>query len=287
MKSAKSTIVQLAWDLDLEKPTLGGALVLRQEGELLAEMNGQKGIQVFLSGKGSGDAVVRRLKETVYSSSRYQFNFQNGRIFDGAWPTAHERASSSGFSYFSFARLITLHRTCGLIPRLRWCSDIAERAIDIRKCFSGKLVAVHLRNVPPFKEQESNANGAAWGAFFASRANENSVEFLLVGDDTMPTGVVLGRGVHRAADLGIDLATQLELIGRVDGFLGMASGICTAANLSKTPHVIFKHPRHHVAQMKIELAGADQFSFATSRQRLWRQIADESSLHAAIDLILS
>jgi hypothetical protein len=286
LESTKSTAVQFVWDLDLEKPTLGGALVLRQEGELLAEMRGQKGIQVFLSGKGSGDAVIRRLKETVYASSRYQFNFENGRTFENAWPTAHERASSA-FSYFSFSRLIDLYRTYGLRPRLRWCSDVAKRAIDIRKCFSGKLVAVHLRNVPPYTEEESNANGAEWGAFFAARAHESSVEFLLVGYDAVPAGVVLGRGVHRATDLGIDLATELELIGRADGFLGMASGICTAANLSETPHVIFKHPAHHTAKMETELVSADQFPFATNRQRLWRQIADESSLHAALDLVLS
>jgi len=286
LESTKSTAVQLAWDLDLEKPTLGGALVLRQEGELLAEMRGQKGIQVFMSGKASGDAVIRRLKETVYSSSRYEFDFQNGRVFDGAWPPVHERASD-GFSYFSFSRLVTLHRTYGLIPRLRWCSDIAKRAIGFRHRFNGKLIAVHLRNVHPFTEEESNANGASWSVFFASRAHENNVEFLLVGDDAIPAGIVLGRGVHRATDLGIDLATQLELIGRTDGFLGMASGICTAANLSETPHVIFKHPAHHTAEMEVELAGADQFPFAASRQRLWRQVADESSLHAALDLVLS
>ena len=272
--------------MDLEKPTLGGALVLRQEGEMLAEMNGQKSIQVFLSGRGCREASVERLKKIVYSSSRYEFNFQNRKIFNGGWPPAHERENTD-FSYFSFARLITLHQTCGLIPRLSWSSDVAKRAIDFRKCFLGKLIAVHLRNVRPFKEEDSNANGAAWSNFFALRANKNSLEFILVGDDTVPAGVVLGSGVHRAVDLGIDLATQLELIGRVDGFLGMASGICTAANLSKTPHVIFKHPRHHVAQMNKELARTERFSFATNRQRLWRKIANESSIQAALDLILS
>ena len=33
----------------------------------------------------------------------------------------------------------------------------------------------------------------------------------------------------------------------------MASGICTAANLSSVPHVIFKHPHNHIKEMNKEL----------------------------------
>jgi len=33
--------VELVWDLARERPTLGGALVLRQEGEMLGQIKGQ------------------------------------------------------------------------------------------------------------------------------------------------------------------------------------------------------------------------------------------------------
>ena len=60
-------------------------------------------------------------------------------------------------------------------------------------------------------------------------------------------------------DLEIDLATQLALTTISDGFMGMASGLCTAANLSEVPHVIFKHPAHHSAAMAIELGSSVNF----------------------------
>ena len=91
--------------------------------------------------------------------------------------------------------------------------------------------------------------------------------------------------MNRAVDLKIELATQLALTSIADGFMGMASGLCTAANLSEVPHVIFKHPAHHSVEMSIEMGSSVSFPFAKQRQQLWRREVDPVSLDAALDLI--
>ena len=40
--------VDLVWDLTREPLTIGGALVLRQEGEILAQLNNQVGIMLHV-----------------------------------------------------------------------------------------------------------------------------------------------------------------------------------------------------------------------------------------------
>ena len=59
-----------------------------------------------------------------------------------------------------------------------------------------------------------------------------------------------------------------------------------AANFSATPHVIFKHPGHHEAEMDAELGGGNAFPFAVKRQWLWRRPATTEALRSALDAIL-
>ena len=54
------------------------------------------------------------------------------------------------------------------------------------------------------------------------------------------------------------------------GFLGMASGVCCAANFSKVPYVIIKHPEHHKKEMLDELGQNETYEFSHSCQRLLR-----------------
>lgn len=155
------------------------------------------------------------------------------------------------------------------------------------QAISGRLICVHLRSVAPFSPEESNADGAAWNAFFKKHADVGRCNFLLIGDDPLPIGLDLRPGIIRAIDRQVSLVTQLALIGISDGFLGMASGLCAAANFSETPHVIFKHPAHHAAEMVRELGAADTFPFAGDHQKLWRREVSAAALDQAFRLIMS
>jgi hypothetical protein len=278
--------VDLVWDLTCEPLTVGGALVLRQEGEILARLNNKVGIKLHVICQELDQVAVERLAGKVFGSSILPFQLIYSSTGIEGWPALLVR-SHPDFSYFSFTRLIALHQESGIEPKLGWSTHQEVLAKRARVRFSGRLICVHLRSVTPFTLEESNADGPTWQAFFDKYAEEGVCDFLLIGDDALPAGFTLGRGVTRAVDLEFELATQLALTSIADGFMGMASGLCTAANLSEVPHVIFKHPAHHSDAMAIELGSSVSFPFANRRQQLWRREADSVSLDAALDLISS
>ncbi len=286
MKDEVSSAVDLVWDLTRERLTVGGALVLRQEGEMLAMAQGREVLAVHLVCRGVDRKAAERLGQAIFGTSIYRFQFINSTQTMDGWPSALVRAQSD-FSYFSFSRVIALHTASALRPQLQWSKQQLALARQIRKEFPGKLIGVHLRSVPPFSREESNADGYAWNEFFAEHAEPGVCDFVLIGDDPLPAGLELRPGVSRAIHAKIDLATQLALVGVSDGFLGMASGLCTAANFSDTPHAIFKHPAHHAAEMASELGASNAYSFAGDRQQLWRREANVTSLNEAFQLITS
>lgn len=269
-----------------EPLTIGGALVLRQEGEILARLNNKVGIKLHVICKDADQAAVEEAAEKVFGSSILPFQLVYSSTYIEGWPALSVR-SHPDFSYFSFTRLIALHQKSGIEPKLSWNAHQEALAKRARLKFLGRLICVHLRYVPPFTLEESNADGASWQVFFDKHAEAGVCDFLLIGDDALPVDITLGRGVNRAIDLEIELVTQLALTTIADGFMGMASGLCTAANLSEVPHVIFKHPAHHSAAMAVELGSSDSFPFAKQRQQLWRREADPVSLEEAFNLISS
>ncbi len=262
--------------------------MLRQEGEMLARLQGRSALTVHLIGPQSSRQAAERMAQTIFGSSTYPYHLMSARKGADGWPPAEVRAAPD-FSYFSLSRTIDLYTQTGLKPRLQWRQSQQASALQARRYFPGQLYCVHLRSVLPFAPEESNADGAAWNVFFQRRAAAGQCDFLLIGDDPLPSGLELRTGVTLAAGshLALDLATQLALISVSDGFLGMASGLCTAANFSETPHVIFKHPAHHAAEMGRELGTARAFAFAGERQQLWRREACAALLDEAFHLISS
>jgi len=276
----------LIWDLTRERLTIGGALVLRQEGEILAQIKGKTSAMLHVICPETDRGAAEGLADKVFGSSILPFHLSYSSIGVEGWPSLLLR-SHSNFSYFSFTRLTALYKDTGIKPKLGWSIHQASLAKQARMSFSGRLICVHLRFVAPFFFEDSNADGPTWQAFFDKHAVPGVCNFLLIGDDALPAGLTMPPGVVRAAEIGLELTTQLALIAFSDGFLGMASGLCTAANLSETPHVIFKHPAHHATQMKSELGTSDRFSFAGPCQRLWRREVNSASLAEAFYLISS
>jgi hypothetical protein len=279
--------VELVWDLTLERLTLGGGLVLRQEGELLCQLNNATSVDLHLICDELEYPAAERLSKLVFGASGCLFRLvRSAAASPNCWPPVSQRESPE-FSYFGFSRLSALYKQHGLVPRLRWSAHYTELARLVRSRFLGRLICIHLRSVAPFSAEESNADGATWDAFFALHARPGAIDFILLGQDPLPTGLILRPGLNRAAEMGLDLATQMSLVSEADGFLGMASGLCTAANLSATPHVIFKHPAHHAKEMVRELGDHESFPFALPRQQLWRCVVDDRVLSDALSLILS
>jgi hypothetical protein len=288
MKSETVDAVNLVWDLTRERLTIGGALVLRQEGEMLARLQDRWALTVHVISHATGLPAAGRMAQIIFGTSILPFHLLYSKEGADGWPSVAVR-SHSDFSYFAFSRIIALHAQTGVRPRLQWSHSRLASALQARRHFPGRLYCVHLRSASPFAAEESNADGPEWNAFFRKHADAGRCDFMLIGDDPLPAGLDLRPGVTRAVDgaLGLDLATQLALIGYSDGFLGMASGLCTAANFSETPHVIFKHPAHHTKEMARELGTSQAFAFAGKRQQIWRCEADAALLDEAFHLVSS
>ncbi len=278
------------WDLSEHPASLGGALTLRAEAELLARVLGvsrDARLSMRLCEADNSESAGSMLLRRVFLASAYHFEVEPESVLplDGTWPDAMRRGESD-FSYYGYDRVTALHAEYGFKPRLQWSSDVQGSARRVRQFFGDRLYCVHLRNTGG-GVVESNADFEAWQRFFRAQARPGLREFLLLGDDPLGADWAPVNGVYRAADLGIDLITQLALVDQCDGYLGMASGVGCAANFSDVPHVLFKHPGHHADAMRRELGGADRYPFFNTKQALWRREADFTALQEGFSFIRS
>lgn len=271
------------WNLAIETPSLGGLLLLRQELEQFAELAGVNRIELTFSGS---DALfeIPGIARIAFASS-YQIQIGAGNAPAYAWPLP-TAMSAAHFSYQFFDRISTLATALGHPPSLQWTSDTLSSAAAIREKFAGTLITLHLKNVPGQTEADSNAVFRYWKEFLAARAAPGSVEFLLLGGDAAPDDIPSIAGVRSAQREAIPLQVQLALAAHCDGFIGMASGVCPAAVLSAVPYVLFKHPSHHVEEMRRELGTGERFPFARPRQLVWRQPHTTAMLERALTVVL-
>lgn len=272
------------WDSSIEKVSLGGLLLLRQELELLAaQQGGRQATITFIQAarQGSVPAFAGELL-----ASEIEIATAVAAEDSGGWPPREIR-QSAGFSYMHFERIASLARDLGVKPRLRWSARAAEEARKLRAGFPGPLVALHLKNVPGETEKESNADARHWAEFLGGCGRRNAgLRFVLLGSDPVADSIRAMDNVSRLHDLGVPLSTQLALVAVSDGFMGMASGIAAAAVLSDTPYVLFKHPEHHVTEMRRELGDGNQFPFAAGNQQVWRRTHEAATLERALSMVL-
>lgn len=271
------------WNLAVEKPSLGGLLLLRQELEQFAELAGVNRIKLTFSSYDARFKIPAIAR--IAFASRYQIQIAAGNAPAHGWPLP-AAMSAAHFSYQFFDRISILATALGHPPSLQWTPDTLGSAAAIREKFSGKLITLHLKNVPGQTEADSNAVFRYWKEFLAARAAPGSVEFLVLGGDAAPNDILSIAGVHSAQREAIALEVQLALAALCDGFIGMASGVCPAAVLSAVPYVLFKHPSHHVEEMKRELGIGDRFPFARPRQLVWRQPHTTAMLERALTVVL-
>ena len=153
--------------------------------------------------------------------------------------------------------------------------------------FSEKTIFVHLKNISPYNEEESNVNWEVWKRFFnKSFLDLPEIVFCLIGDDKIEIDLNSFDNVILAKDKNLSLAQQLALVARSYGFIGLASGLCSAANFSNIPYVIIKHPSHHAYEMDRELGDNEAFNFSERTQFLWRKEQSIKILNRALKLII-
>lgn len=93
--------IALIWDLKREHPTIGGALVLRKEGEILAQILKVSRIIVYLICDDFNLVAADKLAKRVFCSSVYVFEVKRATSIVDGWPSSLQRAHSD-FSYYPF-----------------------------------------------------------------------------------------------------------------------------------------------------------------------------------------
>ncbi len=251
---------------------LGNFLTFRKEVELLSSILKRDTGTIYF--EGLPPEKIRNIafiEETLLCSSLpIDIRFEVPRHEQIDWPLTDKEMTQ--WCYGSFKRVEILSMQAQLFPLLLWPQGTLEAANALYARLSpdrkSKLITIHLKRQTGGAE-ESNATLENWLELFALNQN---MTFLLLGHDPIPSDFFALSNVFHADHFKIPLSVQLALCSVTDAFMGMASGICNAACLSRTPYTIFKHPEHHVKEMDLELGNNDYLSFALPNQKLWRKM---------------
>lgn len=263
--------------------TLGAILIVRQELEILSRIRQVDCAHLYFTGASQED--IPYLCDALKSELSIIPYFHQPVPKEVDWPPSEPFYSQ--LPYSSLKRVALFSHISGQRPRLKWSESVERDAQKVvsqfREHYYERMIAVHLKNQVG-GPQESNADQSAWCSFFKEN---KSVLFILLGSDELSREIVSLPNTIVASRLTLPLAVQLALCSQVDGFLGMASGLSTAALFSSVPYVLFKHPLHHVEEMQIELGSRDCLPFAIQRQNIWRQEDHLAHLRFALQWIQS
>ena len=256
--------IQLHWNLSKENITLGGALTLRAECELISKISGQKIFHVFVTPGTNSLEKITRLFLIVFNSS--QLKFELGLELDSVPIYPDEFITESiNFETFSTQRLTALHTSSHILPNLIWRKEILEQAKTfLSQIKDKKYIIITLKNVnSDFPNAKANLD--SWYSAMQILNDELDLNFLIIGEDNLGRELPVEDFMIRAEDLKIDLEVQLAMISHGPIFIGTASGTATPAILGEHPYTIYKHPKHHTESMNKELVDG-KFSFALDSQ---------------------
>ncbi|PIS02128.1 MAG: hypothetical protein COT85_07040 [Chlamydiae bacterium CG10_big_fil_rev_8_21_14_0_10_42_34] len=281
----KTKTLKTVWPVK-QTVNLGNLITFRQEIELICTAYGYSNALIFFEQTPPQIQTQLSYFNDVLKSETIAIKviFDCLGKEDVEWPPNDPEIEK--WSYGSFKRVGLLHQKTNLFPNLSWPLDNLNKAKDLYENLRTnceKVIAVHLKNQGKGQPEESNAQFSSWAEFFSENLH---IKFLLLGDDHFPSHL-LTPNLVLARQMDVNLITQLAFCSLCDGFLGMAAGIATAACLSTTPYVIFKHPSHHVAEMEIELGDLDHLSFALGNQKLWRITDDLKNIRAGYEVLKS
>lgn len=264
------------WSVEKKAFSLGNFLVFRKELELIAKIYNNKNVIIHFVSEKLNFALPQYINDAFLSEIKFEFTKENLSGGGYIWPQKEELFSSE--TNFTLQKIEGLSKQSGAPPYLFWPDEIIHSAKRILKMWGGeKVVICHLKNVSSCRAK-SNAHAQSWRRFF-ERVTDRS--FILLGSDPISFETQGQPHLYLAQKEGIPLAVQLALCSLAQGFIGMASGVSTAAIFSPSPYVIFKHPLHHPEEMDREIGQKDHFSFANSRQKLLRQVDEFENIHSA------
>jgi hypothetical protein len=257
--------IEISWDLSNERLTLGGALTLRTEAELISKISMQKEFFVHISPGDNDLANVSRLFEVAFGSSELSFKPKINDKGTNLYPNLFFSRINFQESY-STLRIAQLYETFSIRPKISWKKNIEIEAENILAKYPKDSVTISLKNV------ESDFSGSkaevdTWLIALRELHRLRSLSFLIVGEDNLKKSLSVDDFIFNLQEEEIDLVTQLAIISKSPIFVGTASGIAVPAIFGTNRYTIYKHPKHHVDSIKQEVTEG-KFPFSQESQNI-------------------
>ncbi len=282
--------LNLIWDLESEKPTLGGLLTLVAEISLLEKHDNVESVslQCLVPSWSSGTIERLRLALARHLNSEALEDLVLVRPADAIRPRSRLICGyPTKENAYDLTAIQWLYSEGFGKPKLPWTVETEDKMTNLRRSLPEKLLALHLRRTNEGLQTVSDADGKVWASGLELARRRMGFEVVLIGDDPLDSAFRLSGGFIHAKELGLDLGEQLSFVGHCDAFMGTASGVATSAIFSETPYAVFKHPEHHAKQMSAELGESSTFSFASKRQSVHRTIPTPTSIASEALRLLS
>jgi len=277
--------ITLHWNLSKERITLGGALTLRAECEMISEHNGQRAFNILISPGANSIQNIESIYETVFGSSILVFNEIKTAESDMLYPDSYLTLEKYLFS-FSTERIALLSRLLKVTPKLKWSEKIYSEVDKILGTLRERFICLSLK-FSGLRIEDGDAELATWREVVRIISVNLGVPVVIIGNDPLPEDFSQDPSVRFLGREGISLATQIALSERACLYVGMASGMASSVTFSDTPYLLYKHPEYHPELMDRELGKFDSLPWANRRQKIFRKIPNSIDVVAEIERILS
>ena len=277
--------ITLHWNLSKERITLGGALTLRAECEMISEHSGQRAFNILISPGANSVQDIKNIYETVFESSSLVFNEIETAESDMLYPDSYLTTEKNLLS-FSTERIAILFDVLKVTPELEWSEKISSEVEKILGTLSERFICLSLK-FSGQRIEDGDAELATWREVVRIISVNPDLPVVIVGNDLLPEDFSEDPRVRFLGREGISLAVQLALLGRACLYVGMASGMASGVTFSDTPYLLYKHPEYHSDLMHQELGKSDNLPWANRQQKIFRKIPNSFDVVAQIERILS
>ncbi len=163
---------------------------------------------------------------------------------------------------YSLSRINYFYKSYKVQPILKWNkkTDLETKKI-LEKFKLKKFVIITLKRDKNLSF--ASAKISVWNKIIQYLLKKG-YSIVVIGDDNFDNWNLkkeLNDKIIFLKDYNFSIASQFNLIKKSNFFLGTASGICMIACFSNKPYAIFKHPKHHVTEMKKELLNNKTFFY--------------------------
>jgi len=277
--------ITLHWNLSKERITLGGALTLRAECEMISEHNGQRAFNILISPGANSVQDIKYIYETVFESCNLVFNEIKIAESDLLYPDSYLTTEKNLLS-FSTERIAILFDVLKVTPELEWSEKISSEVEKILGTLSERFICLSLK-FSGLRIEDGDAELATWREVVGVISVNLDLSVVILGNDFLPEDFTVDPRVRFLGREGISLAVQLALSERACLYVGMASGMASGVTFSDTPYLLYKHPEYHSDLMHRELGKSDNLPWANRQQKIFRKIPNSFDVVAQIERILS